>query len=163
MPCNEDEQRAACTIAFSWYHQELQKVNSYSIEGFTLPPPGVPCIIHHNDHFQFIKTRKKTKQVCKKSSTQGDKLSANPINIKQPLNLKQRPTEIQEYKSQKPKLTVNVNQSRLFDDEDEDEDDNAAYCLEFLKNSMFMHQLQLIIGSLTVPYFSKFTEEENNE
>ncbi|KAL7462659.1 hypothetical protein ACHAXS_003036 [Conticribra weissflogii] len=35
----------------------------------------------------------------------------------------------------------------------------AAYCSPI----MFMHPLQLIIGSLTVPYFSKFTEEENNE
>ncbi len=48
------------------------------------------------------------------------------------------PTEIQDNKSQKPEVTVNVNQSSLFDDEgkDEDEHDNAANCLKFLKKSV---------------------------
>ncbi len=68
VPYNEVDQRAACTTTFSWYHQELQKVNSYSIEGIKIPPPGVSCIVHHIDHFQYIKTRKKKQQVCKKSS-----------------------------------------------------------------------------------------------
>ncbi len=56
------------------------------------------------------------------------------------MNFQQRPTEILEDKSQKPELTVDVNQSRLFDDEDkdkdEDEDDNGANCLKLLKKSM---------------------------
>ncbi len=42
---------------------------------------------------------------------------------------------MQEDKSHKPELTVDINQSRLFDDEDkdEDDDDNAANGLKFLK------------------------------
>ncbi len=82
IPCNKDEQRAICTTTFSWYHKELQKVNTYTNEGFALHPLGVPYIVHHDDHFQFIKARKTRNQVFKKSSTEGDELSTNPLNIK---------------------------------------------------------------------------------
>ncbi len=45
---------------------------------------------------------------------------------------------MQEDKSQKLELTVNFNQSRMFDDEGKDkvEDYNDANCLTSLKNSM---------------------------
>lgn len=88
VPWNEDEQRAVCTTTYLWYHQELQKVNFFSIEGFTLPPPGVPYTIHH--------TRKRMTQVCKKPSIQGENSSTNAKRNEQPLNIQQRHTEMQE-------------------------------------------------------------------
>ncbi len=58
------------------------------------------------------------KQVCKKSSIQGDHLSPNANNNKI-LNVQQRLTEMQEDISQESELIVCVNKSRLFDDKDE--------------------------------------------
>ncbi len=64
VPCDEDDQRAVCTTTHTWYNLELKKVNTDSIDGFTILPPGVPCIIHYIEPFQYINTRKNKKQVC---------------------------------------------------------------------------------------------------
>ncbi len=35
--------RQPCTITYSWYDMEQNKVNYYYLVGFESPPPGVPC------------------------------------------------------------------------------------------------------------------------
>ncbi len=96
------------SINYSWNHPGPKEVHTYSIEGFTLPPPGVPCIVHHIEHFQYIKPRMKRKWVYKTSSIQEDLLSANEKSKEQPLIILQRLTEMEKDVSQKLETTVKL-------------------------------------------------------
>ncbi len=67
-----------CTITYSWYHLEQNKVNNHCIFGFSPPCPGLPCIVLCKKHFQYIITTKIKNQVLKKLlGRRGDPLPLN--------------------------------------------------------------------------------------